>query len=317
MTADVRRRGSNRALAVIVSTILAWCPPASAWNAAGHRLTASIAWDLLLPAAQEEAVSLLRSHPDYERWISRPGSPDIFRRAFIEASTWPDEIRKDKRFYSANKEEPTPALPGFPDMERHGNWHYVNIPLDGSPEGKALSGQLGRRLPELVKLLRESTDETERSYALPWLIHLVGDAHQPLHTSARVNKLGKWDRLGNNVKVNNPYHSRKPLMTLHSFWDDLPGPRWLRGERLDLTTRELLANYPRPPRSTSGQQWIRESWTLAREHGYPVGEESIPVITEAFFDHSTEIANQRVTEAGYRLADVLNEIFATGKRTQR
>ncbi len=317
MTADVRRRGSHPAFASIVATILVWPSAAWAWNAAGHRLTAAIAWDLLRPAAREEAVLLLRNHPDHARWLRRTGASDNARNAFIEASTWPDEIRKDTRFYSASKEVPTPTLPGFPDMERRGNWHYVNIPLNGSPDDKALSGQLGRRLPELIKLLRQSTDERERSYALPWLIHLVGDAHQPLHASARVNKQGRWDGQGNNLQINNPFNSRKPIMTLHSFWDDLPGPRWLRGEQLDQTARALLATYPRPPRSTSGQQWIRESWTLAQEDGYPASKESIPVITQTFFENSREIARRRVVQAGYRLADILNEVLATDEGTQR
>jgi len=317
LTADIWRRGSNSALAVMVATIPLWCAPAWAWNAAGHRLSANIAWEFLRPDVREEAVSLLRSHPDHERWLRRQGTSDNARKAFIEASTWPDEIRKDKRFFSASKEEATPTLPGFPDMERRNDWHYVNIPLNGSPGGKALSGQLARRLPELIKLLRESTDERERRYALPWLIHLVGDAHQPLHASTKVSRRGRWDKQGNNMKVNNPFNSRKPLMTLHSFWDDLPGPRWLRGQRLDQAARALLATYPRPPRSTSGHQWISESWSLAKEHGYPAGKESIPVITEPFFDHSREIAQRRIVEAGYRLADVLNEVLATERRAQR
>ena len=313
--------GLCRSRAVLVGLVagatLAWSHPALAWNAAGHRLSAAIAWDNLQPATREDVAALLRKHPEHERWTRRSGAADSARHTFIEASTWPDEIRKDTRFYSAGKEDPTPTLPGFPDMERRSNWHYVNIPLNGSADASPLSGQIARRLPELARTLATSGDDRERAYALPWLIHLVGDAHQPLHASARVDAQGRWDKLGNNLDVRNPFNSRKPMMTLHAFWDDLPGPPWLRGDRLDQAVRALVAAYPRPPPGTSSEQWLRESWTLAQDYAYPPENDPVPEITPAFFENSREIANRRITEAGYRLADLLNRAFTPARRAQR
>ncbi len=281
--------------------------PVLAWNAAGHRLVAAIAWEQLLPEARIEVTLLLRRHPDHARWLKRAGEDDSDRRVFIEVSTWPDEIRKDKRFYTAGSDDPTPTLPGFPDMERRRDWHYVNIPLNATPDATPLSGQIDRQLVALAKTLAAPDTDQERTYALPWLIHLVGDAHQPLHTSVRLDAKGKWDKLGNRLEVHNPFNSRKPVATLHAFWDDLPGPPWLRGDRLDKASQALLEVHPRPARSTSSQRWIEESWQIARDDAYPREDEKIPTITEAFFENSRVIADRWIVQAGYRLADLLNQ----------
>ncbi|WP_263770793.1 S1/P1 nuclease [Propionivibrio soli] len=285
---------------------------ASAWNAAGHRLVACIAWDQMRPETRVAAADLLRGHPDFARWQKRAGEDSGDRGVFIEVSTWADEIRKDRRFFSRGSEEPTPTLEGFPDMERHGDWHYVNRPLDVSSPAIGNVGTIDRQLVALRKTLGSpGTSMLERRYSLPWLIHLVGDAHQPLHASARVGADGRVDKLGNGFMVNNPFNSRKPLTTLHAFWDDLPGPPWLRGERLDTLCRELAAEYAPPSKSTSSE-WIDESWRLARDHAYPQSNDAVPVIDEAFYAASRKIADRRVAEAGYRLADVLNQTLVPG-----
>ncbi len=291
--------------------------PVLAWNAAGHRLVASIAWDRLDEHSRSTISQLLRQHPDYARWIRRAGDDDPRRVAFIEASTWPDNIRKDNRFYNAGVEEATPTLPGFPDMERRRNWHYVNRPLEKTPRDHAVSGLLDQQLVALARTLASpgSTDG-ERSYALPWLIHLAGDAHQPLHTSIRLDADGKWDRFGDGMTVINPFNSfksRQASSTLHAFWDDLPGPPWLRGDRLRSASQALAALYPPPPPSAPGQ-WIDESWQIARNDAYPPGTEHVPVLTAEFFAKAKAIAERRVAAAGYRLADLLREVFAGGKR---
>ena len=310
----MKNTNRNVLLAALAAILCAGISPAAwAWNAAGHRLVAAIAWNEMQPKAREEAARLLRRHPDYPRWLKRAGAEDADRRVFIEASTWPDEIRKDERFYSAGKDEAKPALPVFPDMERRSDWHYVSIPLDAGFESKPLSGQLDRRLPELIEALCTPDSDPERIYALPWMIHLAGDSHQPLHASAYPGAAGRWDKLGNGLQVRNPFNPRKPVSTLHAFWDDLPGPPWLRGDRLDAAALALAAAHARVNRSTDGQRWIKESWQLARKKAYPPTppeSETPPEITEAFYEASREIADRRVAQAGFRLAEVLNAAFA-------
>ena len=282
--------------------------PAQAWNGAGHRLAACIAWDFLDQPQRAALARLLQRHPDYARWQQRasdhhPASA-VDRAAFIEASTWPDEIRKDGRFYSAGRDAPTATLPGFPDMERRGDWHYVAWPLADTPHGEAVAGRIDQALAELPTML--GADDASRSYALPWLIHLVGDAHQPLHTTLKIDAQGKPDRLGTGLTVRNPFAQRKSLTTLHAYWDDLPGPAGLRGERLDDDCRALASAYPRPPVATPAQ-WLAESRQIARRNGYPPGDESVPTISAEFNENARQIARQRVAQAGYRLAELLRQ----------
>ena len=125
--------------------------PAAPWNAAGHRLIASIAYDNLTPAARARVDDLIRRHPDYESMFLGDAPTDASQRAreaFLAASVWPDQIRSDPRFYDDTQPaaRPTPLLPGFPDMGRHTNWHYTNLPFtqDGtrgpdSPRPNAVS----------------------------------------------------------------------------------------------------------------------------------------------------------------------------------
>ncbi len=287
--------------------------PAFAWNAAGHRLVACIAWDHLDEHSRREVARLLREHPDYSRWLNRNVEPDENKGVFIESSTWPDEIRNDPRFYNAGLDQPTIRLAGFPDMERRRNWHYLNRPLDSHQRRQPVTttGLLDIQLVALGKALASpATPEYERSYALPWLVHLAGDAHQPLHTSIRLNADGKWDKLGNGLTVINPNNSRKPSTTLHAFWDDLPGPSRLRGERLNARCRALSVMYPRPAPSVPND-WIDESWALAVSSAYPPGNGSELTISPAFYEYAREIADRRVAQAGYRLADLLRDLFNT------
>ena len=298
----------SRCWSLLALTLVLVSLPAVAWNAAGHRLVASIAWDFLAPEARAKATGLLRAHPDYERWLKRAGDDNPDRLVFIESSTWPDEIRKDPRFYNEGLDDPTPALPGFPDMERHRNWHYVNRPLDGALRQALLSGLLEKQLVVLTETLGSSgASASERGYALPWLIHLTGDAHQPLHASVRLDAEGRSDKSSN--EVINPFNPRKRVSTLHAFWDDLPGPPWLRGERLDASRRALIAIHPRPEPSASSGQWIDESWQIARTSAYPPSKESTLTISEDFYESRRETAERRITEAGYRLAELLNRLF--------
>lgn len=298
-----------RVLALAVALLLPL--QALAWNAAGHRLVARIAWEQLQPPARAQVVLLLQQHPDYARWCARATDDDDGRTAFVEASTWPDEIRQDRRFFSADVDPPTPALPGFPDMERHQDWHFVNRPLAATRAVAELGGQLPTQLARLTMVLAapETTIE-ERAYALPWLIHLVGDAHQPLHTSIRLAADGRRDEHGHEQHVLNPFAPRRKNSTLHAFWDDLPGPSSLRGERLEQASRELTAAYPRPRRLRTSADWIEESWRIARDDAYPPSLDSVPTISADFYARSRRIA-------GYRLAELLNRALAWPPRQAR
>jgi hypothetical protein len=289
--------------------VLALCfilapPLAHAWNAAGHRLAAFIAWQQLSPPNQEFVAAALARHPDYPRWLekARPGEAvDIF----VEASTWPDNIRRDPRFYNDEQEPATPPIPGLADMARHKRWHYVDLDDDG----KVRKGEIDRQIERLSRVLsagaRSTAKKEQISYALPWLLHLVADIHQPLH-------VGRHDDQGGNaVEIENPFNKRQPFSTLHSYWDDLPGPPWLRGKRLEQNAARLLATIP-PPSQGNVRLWRDESRRLHTE-AYPKTAGSLlPIISEDFHQQARAIANRRIVEAGYRLGRLLETTIPGG-----
>ena len=272
--------------------------PALAWNAAGHRLVAVIAWQQLSPPAQEAIAASLARHPDHPRWLdkARSASPAAL---FAEAATWPDNIRNDPRFYDDPRDSPTPPLPGLPDTARHKRWHYIDL----DSNGRVREGELDSRIEHLIRLLNTSRQPEKITYALPWLLHLVGDIHQPLH----VGRHG--DEGGNAVEIENPFNKRLPFSSLHLYWDDLPGPPWLRGKRLEDNARRLLERYPAPEQGNVAL-WREESHRLL-DTAYPSEAGSLlPMVSEAFHHTSRDTANRRIVEAGYRLGRLLDRIFA-------
>lgn len=272
--------------------------PASAWNAAGHRLVAVIAWQQLSPPVQMAISAALSRHPDYERWVEKSRSTDGVD-IFAEASTWPDDIRNDPRFYDEDREPATPTQPGLTDTARHKRWHYVDLDV----AGKAKAGELDRQIDRLSRMLRSTRKTAEISNALPWLAHLVADIHQPLH----VGRHG--DEGGNQVEIENPFNKRLPFSSLHVYWDDLPGPPWLRGKRLEHNAARLLDDHPAPAQGNVAL-WRDESHRLLAE-AYPTASGSLlPIVSEDFRRRSRDIADRRIVDAGYRLGGLLEDIFS-------
>ena len=318
MTAKPGARATRRGLLLrptsvptaLLSLLLLVPPPAVAWNAAGHRISALIAWERLDERSRSTVTGLLRQHPDFERWQARSRDPDPDRAAFLEASTWPDDIRRDRRFYSAGDAQPTPTLHGFPDMERRLVWHFVDRPLHPERKARRSPGMLDKQLTALPKLLCNSkSSDAERAYALPWLIHLVGDAHQPLHAASRNRPNGKDDSGGNAQRIINPFQPKHQSTNLHSYWDDLPGKPWLRDKRLESTVKALTSLYPEAAPAGEPAQWLEESWQLAQRAAYPPGNDAVLTISAQFHASALEIAGRRLVEAGYRLAEQLRRLF--------
>lgn len=297
--------------------ILAACVsfPATAWNAGGHRLAASIAWTSLDAASREEAWSLLQAHPDFPHWRS-PRAAEMDRALgagdrlaiFAEASVWADSIRDAQGFDHAGGSASL-LRKGFPDMQRRRDWHYVNQAL-GEPPDRILQGRLHEAIPKLQGWLSDRRSPY-RAYALVWLLHLVGDLHQPLHVSTRRLAGGGHDAGGNELEVvidDALLASRKrggPL-SLHGYWDDLVGPPWLAGDRLASLSARLIREYPQSAERVDPVAWRAQSFALASAAYLGVG----PVVRRVQISAGTHDDNRRLAErqialAGYRLAALL------------
>ncbi len=156
------------------------------WGNTGHRIVGKIAEDHLTDKAKQEITSLMGHHD------------------LALLSYWADEIKSD------------------PKWKHAGDWHYATIPdgeeyIPGKHKGKAIE-----KVKEFSEVLKnKSASKIEKQNALKFLVHFIGDIHQPLHVGN-----GK-DRGGNNIKVkwfNEP-------TKLHAVWDS----KMINGQNLSYT----------------------------------------------------------------------------------
>ena len=298
------------------------------WDATGHRAMAAIAYDRLRPATRARVDSLLRAHPDLERLSEGvdPATAMGIREVFLRASVWADRIRSDARFYRENdpRATPTPLLPGFPSMERHEEWHYLvrSFSTDGTPTLRLGVDNAAAAMPALADGLgNASLAASTRAYNLVWIIHIVGDLHQPLHgTSRSTREQPDGDAGGNRVFVR-MWADRPDSANLHGVWDGWLG-RAERNTRVDDIARKLAEALPlsaadsgdalRIPRGTALAStvlgWADESATLARYVAYdlpPRDSGGPPLLSAEYLAQGERIARQRLALAGYRLAALL------------
>lgn len=209
----------RRLVILSLAFIFLWQPlPAWAWNGAGHMTTGAIAYRELEqnnPIATERIIELLEANPEAER-LWRPQLARVEPSArqqllFMLATRWSDEIRGDDRY-------------------DHPKWHYINFPYKpdtvtasvttNSPDPENILTALAQNLEVLTDA---NANVTQRSIALCWLFHLVGDVHQPLHTTTLfTEQFPDGDRGGTRFYIKVKPQNRTTI-SLHKFWDDLVG----------------------------------------------------------------------------------------------
>jgi hypothetical protein len=298
------------------------------WDATGHRAMAAIAYDRLRPATRARVDALLRAHPDLDRiadGIDASTAAGV-REVFLRASVWADRIRGDARFYRETDRtpQPTPLLPGFPSMARRDGWHYLtrSFSSDGTPTIPLTEPHAASVMPQLADQMGDpAIAPSVRAYNLVWIIHIVGDLHQPLHgTSRSTRQHPDGDAGGNRVFVR--LRAERPdSANLHGVWDSWVG-RAARGAATDDIARELAAQHPIAaadsatvlaiPRGAeladAVLQWADESATLARYVVYdfpPRVGDAPPALSASYLEQGERIARQRLALAGYRLAALL------------
>lgn len=294
------------------------------WDATGHRAMAAIAYDRLRPATRARVNALLRQHPDVAALSAdlNPRTPAGMREVFLRASVWPDRIRNDPRFYRETDSTvvPTPLLPGFPTMARREGWHYLtrSFSTDGTPTITLAAPNIVSLLPALADALAdESLPASVRAYNLSWIIHVVGDLHQPLHgTSRSAASTPDGDAGANRVWVRLRGFERDSI-NLHAVWDGWVG-RPSRALSTDDVARSLVAGLPasradlKIPRGAAlahtALAWADESATIARYVAYdlpPRQGAAPPMLTDDYVRRGEMIARQRLALSAYRLAALL------------
>lgn len=332
-----------RALIAALAGLVLSTSNSLAWWDEGHMRIAAMAWDLMSPAARAEASRLLELNPEYDEWVAavpKPpagGAKDIKRYVFIRASVWADDIKEMKRYKDASntpKDLPTNANAGqnigYGDLLIHGYWHYKDIPFstDGStlPEPDAVNAvsQIKLFIDSLPKSAGKSDDI--RSYDLAWLLHLVGDVHQPLHSTARFSKelTKKWelagkpdqgDRGGNEIAL---LPATGEPINLHFYFDSMfGGYSTVYGAIVD--TFDRFSGKPLlPPADNSKasildpEMWLEESHKLALDIAYaePVlsGTGTIE-LSRTYEIDARAAAKLQLPLAAARLANILNAAF--------
>jgi len=264
--------------------------PAFAWWDFAHKTVARIADRAVTPKTRAAIRALLRHAPEL-------ATPTCKLRTIEDASIWPDCIKGlGERFSYA------------------GSWHYQNVdickPFDlTSPckDGNCVSAQIERDL----KLLEDRTvPARERLMALAFLIHFVGDLHQPMHAGDH------GDLGGNRVKAD--YGIAAGRINLHMIWDGYLAER-------AITTPPagpigLLSEIPPGDRAAAAagsvEDWSRESWAVAHDIAYGGlygGDPCAPqpegkaVLRNAAIDAAIPVLRRQVERGGLRLARLLDE----------
>jgi hypothetical protein len=313
-----------RSIALVLAVLLL-APAAGAWNFVTHRVIAAIAYDQLTPTARARVDELVRRHPDYTRFVKDAPADEAGRAhaAFIEAAVWADQIRNDSRFYDETQRDPTatPIIPGFPNMQRHSGWHFIDLPFsqDGTPLEPTAEPNIVTALERITAALdRPGGAESERAYDLVWLIHLVGDVHAPLHCVSRFSAGQPTGDMGGNlvfVTAGNAARNSREGITLHKYWDDAVGtdlsPGWVAA-----TAREIESSHPAGTASSQSVQfsptaWGEESLSIARKEIYSFGNENGSIehpltLPPRYTAHAKTVAEAQVATAATRLAAFLN-----------
>lgn len=284
-------RGRRRGLLVLLLVAAGWAAPAQAWWAASHMVCAQIAHDRLSPAARAEA----------DRLIAVLAASEPAADHFVPAAAWLDQLKRQ----------------GFAGFE---TWHFVNLePAPGGAEPRLPGGDhvVSAIENSLETLRRKDAGDFLRALALRFLIHLVADAHQPLHCINRADPHSPGgDHGGNTFGVRWP---SDPKANLHILWDDslglypqlAPGEDWR--QRIPAAARELQKLLPPEQlpewRESDPRQWALESHRLALEAAYPGIRDGEGPSAE-YLQKGREIVRKRLALAGYRLSAALESALA-------
>ena len=293
-----------RALALAASCILA-APNAGAWGNMGHEAIALVAWNELSPAQQTEVNDIFAGAPSI--YGSKQGVD-----ALIFAATWPDVLREGHEHGSLNVPLHIFESIGATSSNAKAvdNLHFADFdPATDSPALPADNVATGVNLA-FQFLKDKSSTPLQKGEALSYLIHCVGDAHQPLH-SGFTNDLG-----GNDITI----HPLKGEKNLHAAWDTgffATTPYFVKGSTppTDFVSKILDPLVPSVKAEAlatlNPSDWVNESHKLAQQSAY-VDENGQKIVSgatlsSAYVSSRLTIAEKRLAEGGVRLAALLGQ----------
>jgi S1/P1 Nuclease len=281
-------------LLMTACAVLAAAQPAVAWGDLGHETIAHIAYRHLTPAAKAKVDAMLAADTDSLT------APDFASRA-----TWADKYRNGHRETAA--------------------WHFIDIEIDrpdleaacfGFPKLKgAETASAGpaedcvvNKITEFAAELRNpATTSSERLLAFKFLLHFVGDVHQPLHASDHHDRGGNCIRLAPSPDGHDT--------NLHAYWDT--GVVETLGHNADAIAATLDSRITPSDRNLwekgDARTWAWESFQLSRKDVYALpakptcAEPGAIVLSAEYQAAAARDAALQLEKAGIRLAVTLNQ----------
>jgi hypothetical protein len=285
-------------LAVALFAGLLFCSPVSAWWETGHRTIARLAAYHLTPSARTRIAHILNVEDN----------PETVADALSVASTWADETKAETKT---------------------GSWHYINLALQDDkndiPERCKQDNCATARVRIFVSQLSSHNLSTGLSDldALRYLVHLVGDLHQPLHAVSDAD-------LGGNCE-----HVDPPVGTaenLHAVWDGALVNSLGESDRdladdLERNAAKFTPQLRHDMSLGTEDDWAWESHKVAVKQIYerlsiptepvifPSSCQAAPLavanltlhLNSAYVDDMQPVIREQLTKAGLRLARLLNE----------
>jgi hypothetical protein len=285
--------------ALTLSTLLSIPQQASAWGDQGHMTVAQIAEHFVKPGVKTKIVAMIAADTD-----------NLTKHDLPSEATWADKYRdvNERRSHYEETE----------------NWHFVDLEIGGPdlntacfgrallPVGTVASNGPARacaidKVKEFAaELAAPGTDPEERLFALKFLLHFVGDLHQPLHSS------DNEDRGGNSVKVTADgiqHHSRDEL---HGYWDTQfvealsPTSNGLAAKLLaEITPAQEAAWAEGTP-----EEWAMEAFAISKKDAYgnpPLSKATMQHLSTAYVAQAEKDVALQLSKAGVRLAYILNK----------
>ena len=234
-----------------------------AWHATPHRIVAQIAYNHLTPAAGDQVDRIINHLHKIE-----PKVHDV-----ASASVLPDRIK-------------------FEGITIYNHWHYINLP---KPDKHNIVWVINK----LIKSLKDKqANKTYQALNLSFLLHLVGDIHEPMHCIQRYSG-------------GNSYPIKGRAKNLHTLWDEA-FYFYGKNKHYRYWAKRLDQEMPKPILAKALKtelpfQWAKESYAIARDVAYqtPLGKRP----TIGYRKQGERLLKRRIVVAGYRLAHILNDIF--------
>jgi hypothetical protein len=291
----------TKAILPVVFATMLFAQPVSAWFAEGHEIIAVIAADGLTPTARSHVALILGA----------PADTRLVEKAMAAAS-----IRPDTEFRSEDRST--------------ASWHFIDICMQDSERdlaGRCSHGNcVTAKIDEYARRLRDGNyDKWGAAGDLAFLIHFVGDIHQPLHAATNADRGGTCQQVNVAPAEEN----------LHYAWDDavvVVLEKQLGTNEPDATARKLEALYPAAGdlatwKPGESEQIAWESHQLAesevyRALGIPVracvldascdpATRAPVTLTPTYIEREGQVAGRQLAKAGHRLAALLNQVWSS------